>query len=231
MLSRRPQQHEDSDAGMTLIELMIVTALLSVVIVATMGFLVSSQRSERTVREATRQQAEARVALDALTRTARGATYPQGYTYNDSSIVAAADKFEVSYYSDIDGDGLVDKVRYYLDTSSGELRLESFAPNCSASPCTYPSTPTRTRVVVDNVRNADMSSCGQPAGSQAPVFRFYKAQRGTGTLTEIATPTAIYDQLVDISFFKVNLALDITPGRSPVCQDVTTSVNIRNWRG
>jgi type II secretory pathway pseudopilin PulG len=210
---------------------MIVSALLGILIVAATGFLVTAQRNEKIVNDASQQQQNARNALEQLARSAREAQYPQGYNYSNSVIISSADKFEVSFFTDVDDDGTVDKVRYVMSTGSTDLNQEVYAPDCSASPCEYPDTPTRTKPVITEVRNRDLGDCGQAAGSTAPLFRFYKADRGTGNLVEIATPTAVLDQLVDISYFEVNVFHDITPGRSPVCQNVKTSVNLRNWRG
>src|SRR5437867_2596461 len=97
-----------SEAGTTLVELMVVVALLAVVVGPAYMFLSSSQRNQRTVGESVQQQEDARVALEAFSRSLREATYPQGLNYNDSSLFDYAQDNDVSFYTDVGNDGLVD---------------------------------------------------------------------------------------------------------------------------
>jgi hypothetical protein len=62
------------------------------------------------------------------------------------------------------------------------------------------------------------------------VFAYSKKDRGSGSLTPIANPTTI-GQVIDINYVRITFLVDVTPGTTPTCQTLTTSVSLRNWRG
>jgi prepilin-type N-terminal cleavage/methylation domain-containing protein len=225
LTDRRPRY---DDEGMTLVELVIGMALLSMVLAMAGGFLVTAQNQENFVSQATRQQADARLALERVSRNVREATYPEGYGVYNSSVFAGADKYELTFHTDVDRDGQADRVRYWLDTTTGELRRSVVAPNCAVT-CAYTG-PARTDLVLGNVRNHEGGRCSRPATTTAPLFRFWKGNPKGGGV-EILTPAALTDQLVDINFVQITVQIDQNPDRPPACQSITTNINVRNWRG
>ena len=54
---------------------------------------------------------------------------------DQSDAIAAAESDELVFYSDINGDGLSDRCRYYLDGTT--LRLATLAPDTSEAPPVY----------------------------------------------------------------------------------------------
>ena len=221
------------ESGLTLIELAITMALLAVITVPAMNFMISTQRAERISNEATQQQQAARVAIDQFARWMRQADYPQGHTYQDSQIFLSATDMDVTFYSDTDHNGINDKIRYWLDTSTASLMRTITVPDCSISPCSYidSNAVATTATVVQNVRNNNLTACSS-SGSQ-PLFTYYSKDPGTGGVypSPIATPIADINYLVDIYYVKLSVVVDVTPGKSPTCQTLTTTVQLRNWRG
>ena len=63
-------------------EVTIAAALPALVVAPTAAFLTSTQRSEKIVGDAARQQADARVALEAFVRSLRESGYGQGLNYS-----------------------------------------------------------------------------------------------------------------------------------------------------
>jgi Tfp pilus assembly protein PilV len=216
-------------AGMTLTEVLVSVTLLVVVVVPILNFLSSTQRSEGVVSDSTRQQADARIAIESFSRSLREATYPQGATYVDSSIFDSAGDNSVTFYTDLDSDGVAEQVTYTLDVAASKVTRTVVVPDCSST-CSYVNGATTSSTMVDNVRNADLSACGQGQTGTTPLFTFYQVDRGTGTLTAIPS-TQNVNNLVDISYVIMKVVLDITPNRAPTCQTLTTSVSLRNWRG
>jgi type II secretory pathway component PulJ len=218
------------EGGFTVIELTVAFALLGVIVVPAFVYLSSTQHSERVVSEAVRQQQDSRVALNAFARAIRESDYPDGYTYSSSSIFVAASSNDVTFYSDLNNDGVPDMVRYWLDGTN--INRTETRPDCSSHPCDYfgAGAVTSTTVMVENARNPNPAQCGKPPLTPpVPLFSYYKADKGTGSLTQISPISA--NDLVDINYVVLAVLIDITTTKSPVCQTLTTSVSPRNWRG
>ena len=79
-----------NEAGFTLLEIMIALALLTLIVVPATTFMLNMQKSEKVVRDSTLQQANARIALERVSRAMREGSYPDGHTWNDSSIFMRA---------------------------------------------------------------------------------------------------------------------------------------------
>jgi type II secretory pathway pseudopilin PulG len=218
-----------TEAGTTLVELSVVVALLAVVVAPAYLFLTSSQRNQRVVDESVRQQQDARIALETFSRSLREATYPQGLSYSESSLFYAAAANDVSFYTDVGNDGLIDKVRYFLDTATSTVLRTVTVPDCSSG-CSYGDTATSsTSKVVSTVRNADLSVCAGQSGSK-PLFEYFSVDRGSGASTQIGSGGTIAN-LVEINYVSMTVVVDITPEKSPTCQSIDTAVSLRNWRG
>jgi hypothetical protein len=198
-----------------------------------LAFLVSSQKQQVQSDESTQQQQDARLAIDRFTRELREAGYPDGHTYQDSQIFLAANENDVTFYSDTDNDRTNEKIRYYLDTSTHQLMRSVTEPDCSVSPCSYVAVTavTTTSPVIPNVRNDNLTGCSG-TGSQ-PTFTYFKKDTGTGGLypTPIPTPVGDINDLVDIYYLKLVTVVDVTPGKAPTCQTLSTAVQLRNWKG
>jgi Tfp pilus assembly protein PilW len=226
-------QRMRGESGLTLVELCITMSLLAVVTVPAMNFMIGTQRAERIANEATQQQQGARLAIEQLTRWLRQADYPQGHTYQDSQIFLSANDSDLTFFSDVDDSGINEMVRYWLDSSTASLKRTITVPDCSISPCSYidANAVATTVTVIQNVRNADLTACSSSGSS--PVFTYYKRDPGTLGVypTPIPTPVGNINDLVDIYYVKVNIVVDVTPGKTPTCQTLTTTVQIRNWKG
>ncbi|HEX9375096.1 MAG TPA: hypothetical protein VGB19_02490 [Actinomycetota bacterium] len=219
-----------AEHGTTLAELMIVIMLLGLVVAPAVTFLISSQRNEKTVSDSVQQQQDARLALEQFSRALRESSYPQGLTYSQSSLFDAAADNDVTFYTDIDTDGIIEKVRYWLDSGNAQILRTVTDPDCTQSPCSYGATATATTTtVITNVRNADLTACQGQSGTQA-LFLYYSVDRGTGAQNAISSGGTI-NNLVDINYVKMTVVVDITPGKSPTCQTLETAVSLRNWRG
>ena len=227
-LAWRLRHRAREEHGTTLAELMIVVLLLGIVVAPAALFLISSQRNQRVVDESVRQQQEARIALDLFGRSMREASYPAGLNYSQSSLFDAASDNDVTFYSDNDNDGVTERVRYYLSGVSVLRKVTN--PDCTQVPCSYGDTATvTTKTLLGSVRNTDLTACSGQSGSK-PLFTYYAVDKGTGALTQMPSGGSV-DNLVDISYVKMTVVVDITPGKSPTCQTLDAAVSLRNWRG
>jgi hypothetical protein len=233
---------DDDEAGITLLEVTITMALLSLVTVPAAMWLTTMQRSDLFVRDASRQLADSRLAVEAMSRTMRRATYAYGHSYNDSSIFHSAGDYNVTFYVDTNNDGIADKVSYDYDDATRSIRKTTTVPACAIDAatgrlaCDYATGTVTKAVVVANVRNYDPGGCS--AMTKSPVFSYYKVDRGTGQPTRLAssvgalTPGATdMNDLVDIAYVQFQVIVDVSPGRGPNCNELKTAVQLRNWRG
>jgi prepilin-type N-terminal cleavage/methylation domain-containing protein len=120
--------------GFSLIELMIVIAILSVVMGAVFSQITGVQQRYRTEEAKLDIAQESREFLDQMVRDLHQAGYPTskmydsavfaGPTNNDHRVAAGLVKFaynDVWFEGDVDGDGLVESVRYTLSTDAGGM--------------------------------------------------------------------------------------------------------------
>ncbi|MDP9219012.1 MAG: prepilin-type N-terminal cleavage/methylation domain-containing protein, partial [Actinomycetota bacterium] len=77
-MSRLRQLRATDDAGLSLTELLITMMLASILMLAVGTMFVSGLRQNRTVSGKTTSTADARIAMEAMTRELRVATIPPG---------------------------------------------------------------------------------------------------------------------------------------------------------
>lgn len=116
----------------------------------------------------------------------------------------------MTFYSDTDGDGIREQIRYYV--SSSTLKRGSIVP--TGSNYTY-SGQESVKVLVSDIKNS----------STTPIFQYYD-RNYTGTSSALTYP-------IDISkvrLVKVNLLVDADVNRSPTQKSYTSQVSIRNLK-
>jgi prepilin-type N-terminal cleavage/methylation domain-containing protein len=132
------------DAGLSLTELIIAMAIASVVLVGVSTMFVSSLRQNRTVTAKTITTADARIGMEAMTRSLRVAVLPSGGTSPFNSPVGTpVSSSRVSFYSSLGAvtgttDPLPTLVTFYYDATKKCLVREmtpssgSLASTCIA---------------------------------------------------------------------------------------------------
>ena len=105
--------------GFTIIEMITAIAIFSLVIGAAGAAVAMVYRIQEFAMEQTIAADEARRGADIMVKEIRQARYGDNGAY---PIEKAADK-EFVFYSDVDGDGRAEKVRYFLATINSETRV------------------------------------------------------------------------------------------------------------
>jgi hypothetical protein len=86
------------------------------------------------------------------------------------------------FYADIDGDGITERVRFYLVGET--LRMSTVAPDMSANPPSYPASYTQDSIIaMDGVKNGS-----------TPIFTYYEMDPARKT-----NPTPTNDRLVPMT--------------------------------
>ncbi len=146
----------------------------------------------------------ARVVLKTLTSEIRTASGADTGAY----VINVATASSLTFYSDIDNDGLKERIRYFL---SGTSLLKGVIKP-TGSPLTYNVANEKISTLVDKLANSIL-------------FEYYD-KNYDGTTAPLSSPPNI----PDIRLIKVTIILDKDPNRSPVPMTFSTQVSIRNLK-
>jgi Tfp pilus assembly protein PilW len=221
--------------GFSLIELVMVCTVTALLGGAILGIYEGLVRSWADTSHRIINQDDARLALDEVSRLLRMAESSESNLSSTSDAVAVAADNQLVFYSDIDGDGLAEKVRYYLDGTS--LRMATVDPNTSTTPPTYSSTYTGDGVIIMNgIQNySDANSA-----NWTPMFTYYKMNPAyatnpvpaNDTLIAISLTTSTHQQVAStdlsgIVAVEIKLAVNETPGVPKASFVLDTLIQIR----
>lgn len=117
---------------------------------------------------------------------------------------------EFIFFSDIDNNGLKERIRYYL---SG-LNLIRGVIIPSGSPLQYSSSNETTSTIVKGIRNGSSS-----------IFTYYNSNYN-GSTAPLTQPVSV----LSVRLVKITLIIDDDPNRPPAPITVTTQVNMRNLK-
>lgn len=167
--------------GFTLIEVLVASAILVILAVGFLGIqYIISQNQLTTWRNYLSIEA-ANIAISGMSREIRDLRQNElgGYP------LEKAEDQEIIFYSDLDYDGVVERVRYTLNGSD----LEKGIVEPTGDPITYPLAEEKVRVVTDIVRN----------GSD-PFLYYYNSDWPTDTTNN---PLAPEDRISDTRQIKI----------------------------
>lgn len=99
----------DGRASFTLVEVIVTIAIFTLAIGAVTQMILALYRSQRYTFEEATAVNEARKGIETMTREIRGAQTGQDGSY----LIEKASDNEFIFYSDIDGDGIPERVRYF----------------------------------------------------------------------------------------------------------------------
>ena len=190
---------------MTLTEVIVVVAASTVLLLAVAGAVVYFYSYNATL-IAQRQATDfAERGVRTMVQDLRAMSFANDGSYP----IASYSDTHITFFLNVDGDDLVERVTYELNDESLEKTV--FKP--SGTPPQFDlTTPESTQTISDNVRNSTNS---------LPIFRY------RNNLGEIITST---EQITDIRFIEIELQVNVNPER--VLNDFTlqSSVSPRNLR-
>lgn len=192
--------------GFTLVEILVTAGIAALILVAIGGFASRLFSQNRTVENWLLGQQEAQAALRRLVAEARSAAAADTGAYAINA--AAAD--QLTFYSDLDGDGTHDRLRYYVQ--NGTLWRGQLKP--TGSPLAY--------VEANEKLSQPAHFITNPAGA---IFSYYDANY-TGTSTPLGLPVNI----PSIRLLKINLTIDADPNRPPPATAYVGQVELRSLK-
>ncbi|MBP7741139.1 MAG: hypothetical protein KA104_00415 [Candidatus Pacebacteria bacterium] len=189
--------------GFTLAETVVVISLTAVIGVAVMNMITFFYTSNAYVFQQTGAVDSAHRGLDTTFKNLREASYGDDGSYPIESGATST----ITFYSDVDNDGPVEKVRIYLFNGS----LYRVITNSAGSPPSYVGQTQSTTTIATSVRNS----------TSTPIFRYYDAG---GTLLTTPVDTS------KVSSISTELTVDLNPLRAPDIFTLRASATLRNLR-
>ncbi len=192
--------------GFSLVEIVVVVAILGLIGLALATFQVDIWRQNSFLSNSIQAEQDARMALKRLVAELRQAAPSDTGAF----AIALADKDKLTFYSDIDGDGNHERLRYFLATST--LKRGVLKP--TGSPLGYVDANEQLGNAVVNLVNANNL-----------IFNYYdKNYAGT------STPLVLPINLPNVRLVKILLSIEADPNRAPITTTYENQVSIRSLK-
>lgn len=172
--------------GFTLIETVMTIGILTIAIGVVGAFVISTYKYINTSFGKTLTITNAKKVINTFSRELREATQADDGAYLLSDI----EDFEITFYSDIDTDDDVEKIRYFLEDNKLKKEITNPVESVYGSPDT-------TKIISSYVRN-----------DTVPLFYFYdRTYKGQATGTPLTTPVSV-DDISSIRLIGIKIILD-----------------------
>jgi type II secretory pathway pseudopilin PulG len=190
--------------GMSLVEAVVVVAITVAVGASLLSVIRSFYRTNAYVFEATASVDSARRGLATTLSALREASYADDGNYPISSAATSS----ITFYSDIDSDRGIERVRVYTIGTT----LYRVITNAAGNPPSYTGQAPSTTTIATYVRNT----------TSVPIFKYYDS---SGAQLSTTSP-----DISDIASVTVTLMVDINPNRAPNILTMTGGATLRNLR-
>lgn len=192
-------------AGFTLLETIVVIAILGIVIVLSSQFINSGYRLFFISRDEAATMDQMRTTLEKTAKEIRLAETGNNGAYPIEQATASS----LTIYANVDGDSNRERIRYFLDGTT--LKRGIIEPTGGAVPQYLPQNEIIS-ILAKNIRNTD-------------IFSYYD-KNYNGTTAALTFPVAISSvRLVHLKF-----VVDVDPNKLPAAQSAETSVSLRNLK-
>jgi prepilin-type N-terminal cleavage/methylation domain-containing protein len=200
-----------TDSGMTLIEMIIAIFIFSLILVGSTLVVGKTFEYHRYSMEEGVSVSDAHVGLKTMIEEIRGAKFAANGAYS----IDSADKNSLTIYSDMDNDGTIERVHYYLDQGTQTVKKGIREP--SGTPPVYESGDQTTETIATYVVNT----------TSQPLFRYYNINYPSDQVNNpLSTPAAI--NLVRMA--KIEIYINIDPYHSPDNVKLESFVEFRNLK-
>jgi len=206
MIKINSQKNNLLKKGFTLVEILVSVSIFAAIIVFIGGFQSDVFSLNRIIQSGLQNQSEAKKIIRPFANEVRSASNSNLGSY----AIAEATPASFTFYTDIDKDGLRERVKYFMD--SGEFTKSIISP--TGQPLVYDSEDEQIIKVVRDVINYD-------------IFEYYNSSYdGTASTTSLSQPVVTSD----VRLVKVTLVIDSDPNKPPAPIEITTQVSIRNLK-
>ena len=193
-------------SGLTPVEMLVYLAIFVIVILAVTYSSASFYRYNRYGLEQSQATDSARRGIEPAINNIREATYSDEGSY---PIISAATS-SLSFYSDVDRDNSVEKIRLYLDTSNNTFKKG--LTESAGDPPTYDNQSEALFILAKDVRNDEQG---------VNIFRYYD-----NSGVEVVN----LSNVSDISFVVMSVIVNVNPARSPNEFTLRAGASLRNLK-
>lgn len=166
--------HTQTEAGFTLIEGILVIVILAILGLGVLGLQYILSQNQAMVFKSYLSIEEANSSVNEFTRQLRTAQSGENGAY----AIESAGQNEIVFYTDIDFDGVTERVRYYLNDM---ILYRGVTKPTTEPPISYPQENEKVKELTNIVRNLS-----------APVFTYYNGDWPNDTVNNPLTlPTEI----------------------------------------
>mgnify|MGYP001566629244 FL=1 len=201
--------HTNLNKGFTLAEIVVVIGIFGLIAIAISSFQRNVLVNNKYAQDVISSAQDARNILRVMVKELR-TTSPSN---NGAYAIAQAATSTMTFFSDTDGDGLKEQIRYYISTTTTPYILRRGSIKPTGSPSVYVTANETFTTLAYNIRNA--TSTG--------LFEYYDSNYA-GTTTPLTQPVTV----TNIRLVKINLMIDADPNRSPIPRLYTSQVSLRN---
>ena len=171
--------------GVTLIELLVVMVITVILGTATLGLQYILSQNRQVAIENFQEVEAANVSMNTLVRELRTAQPSQSGTYP----LALAQANELIFYSDIDYDGLIERVRYTLSNTI----LTKGVIDPVGQPVSYPIANEKAKTVTDLIQQS------------TPLFTYYNGDWPADTTNN---PLSSTPSLSEVKLVKIHMEIN-----------------------
>jgi prepilin-type N-terminal cleavage/methylation domain-containing protein len=196
------------EKGFSLIEILIATAIFVLIMITLSYFLGNVFQFNNTIQSSLGIQQQAQKIIRPFAEEVRSASISNIGAFPISK--AQIDLIE--FYSDIDSDGLKEKIRYFK--SDGQFKKGIIKP--TGNPAEYRSEDEEIVGIISGVQNGEL-----------PIFQYYNSSyNGTASTTALDYPINVKD----VTLVKVTLYLDEDLNNPPGAIEISTQAMFRNLK-
>ena len=192
-----------SKRGMTFIEAIVWIAVFLSAMWAIVGSILSFYRANTYTLEQAQAVSDARRSIERVVMTLREANYSSQGAYPIISMSTSS----ISFYADIDGDPLIERVRFFV--SGTELRQGVIDPSGDPPAYTAPETVT---TIAQYVRNEEQ---------HVDMFHFFDA---AGAAVNVMT------NVIAVRFVRIDTVVNVSVAKLPNELLMRSSATLRNLR-
>ena len=192
---------------MTLAETLVALSIFIIIMVVVATFQVNVFSYQKSVSGSFQTAQDAQVLLRVIMKELRSISPSANGAYP----IESAGTSSIIFFSDSNGDGIVEKYAYNLVGSS--LLKTITVP--SGSPAIYNPVNQSTTTLVTNIRNS----------TSLPVFEYYD-ENFDGTTGALSMPIMV----TSVRSIRVTLNLDVDPNRSPLPISYSAQIQLRNLK-
>lgn len=193
--------------GFTLIEAIVAIAIFVLVMGVVSEFIYMSYRVKNYTFDQSQAIDEARKGVGTMVKEIRESRMGEDGAY----VIEKVDDYEFVFYSDIDKDLSIEKVRYFIDGTSFKKSITEPTVVLLLGDLPAQYLPENEKIIV----------LSQFVRNSPPIFRYYD-----GSMNELPAPA----RKKDTKIMRVYLVINIDPNRPPSDFILESEVQIRNLK-